>query len=137
MFSQSASPVSRPAVVLLLVLSVLIPSLAGMAPLLTTLRAAEEVTIRVSPSMAMEPANLLVQVMVERNEENRRIQVVAESSDYFASSEIQLDGEQSARVRSVTFRSLPAGSYEIRGMLFGASGRVRATARAMVTVIGR
>jgi len=101
------------------------------------LDAAGGVSIRAWPSTSFEPANLRVEVIVRRSAENRWIRVTADSSEYFSSSESQLDGEHSAPLRVVTFRQLPAGFYELRSEVFGDDGRVVATARTMATVIGR
>jgi hypothetical protein len=85
----------------------------------------------------LEPANLRVEVLIERRAENRWIRISADSQGYFSSSETQLDGEQSARFRVVTFRELPAGLYELRVEVFGDQGRLVDSARTVATVIGR
>ncbi len=135
MLPRPRFPRWRSALFLFLVLF-MVTSLAGVAPLLFAVRAAE-VRIDVWPHAALAPADLRVQVRIERDSENRKIVVTADSADYFTSSEVQLDGEESPRVQVVVFRGLPAGSYDLRGVLIGQSGRVRGTARTGAIIAGR
>src|SRR5947209_5379483 len=103
--------------------------LLGLLLLLTATampaRAGERITLRVSPAVAFAPANLVVRATVEADAENRAIAIVAESRDFYRSSEIQLEGEKAARTSTFEFRSLPPGTYEVRATLFGADGQQR------------
>jgi hypothetical protein len=103
----------------------------------STLRAGvgEKLTVRVTPAFAFAPANLIVRAMIEADARNRAVEVVAESSDYYRASEVQLDGEQAPRTSMFEFRSLPPGTYEVRALLFGSGGQQRAFARQQVNVI--
>jgi hypothetical protein len=121
----------------MLVVFALIVALAGLGPLLLVAAAANnEVGIRVWPATAIEPATLRIQVVVERNAQNRALRIVADSSEFFTSSEVPLEGDRSSRVRVVTFRGVPAGRYELRGELIGENGDVRGIARTSALVIG-
>ena len=102
-----------------------------------TLRAGsgERMTLTVSPAIAFAPANLIVRAMVEADARNRTIEVVAESTDFYRSSEIQLDGDQAPRTSRFEFRSLPSGSYEVTATLRDASGEARAAVRSHVNII--
>jgi hypothetical protein len=62
------------------------------------------------------------------------VEILAESSDFYRSSEIQLEGDKAARTTMFEFRSLPPGSYEVRATLFGSSGK-RGVVRQQVNVI--
>jgi hypothetical protein len=112
-------------------------SLLGILMLTTTLPigAGERITVRVSPAVAFAPANLIVRTMIEADEENRAVQIIAESPDFYRSSEIQLDGDRAPRTTNFEFRSLPPGSYEVRALLLGSGGQQRAFARQQVNVI--
>jgi hypothetical protein len=127
--------VSRSLVVLFLL--IFLTALDGIGPVGAGESAPPQVKIHVWPALSIEPANLLVQTIVERNPDNRLMRIIADSGMYFSSSEIQLEGDRSARVRSVVLRSLPAGDYEVRTEVFGFDGRIRARARATVIVSGR
>jgi hypothetical protein len=94
-------------------------------------------SIRVSPTTSFAPANLFVQVMIERNADNRWMRIMVESPEYFSSSEAALNGANSPRLRVIMFRDLPAGTYELRGEVFGERGRVRVSARTSALVVGR
>ena len=112
-------------------------SLFGILILTTTLPigAGERITVRVSPAVAFAPANLIVRTMIEADDQNRAVQIVAESADFYRSSEIQLDGDHAARTNTVELRSLPPGRYDVRAALLGADGRRRGFVRQEINVI--
>lgn len=95
----------------------------------------DPLTLRVSPAVAFAPANLVVRATIPLNESNRAVVIVAESDDFYRSSEIQLEGDHAPRTSMFEFRSLPPGSYEVRATLRGANGEERATVRQQVNVI--
>jgi hypothetical protein len=103
----------------------------------STLRAgnAEKLTIRVTPAVAFAPANLIVRTTITADAANRAVEIVAESNDYFRSSEIQLDGENAPRTTTFEFRSLPPGSYEVKATLRDSAGEPRASTFTAVNVI--
>jgi hypothetical protein len=112
-------------------------SLFGILMLTTSLPtgAGERITMKVSPAVAFAPANLVVRAMIEADAQNRAVQIVAESADFYRSSEVQLEGDKAARTSMIEFRNLPPGAYEVRALLFGSDGRQRAFARQQVNVI--
>jgi len=97
--------------------------------------AGEPITMKISPAVAFAPANLVVRTTVEADAANRGIEIIAESPDFYRSSEIQLEGDKAARTTTFEFRSLPPGTYEVRARLLGADGQARAAARVQVNVI--
>lgn len=97
--------------------------------------ATEELRLRVSPEMSVEPAWIRVHVSVEPDDENRVLEIVAESDEYFRSSRVTLDGARASRTNTVQYRGLPAGTYEVRGSLIGRNGRERAVVRATLVVL--
>jgi hypothetical protein len=111
--------------------------LAGVTNTETTSGDIAQVSIRVSPATSSAPANLFVQVWIERNPDNRWVLISVDSPDYFSSSLAELNGERSPRVRVVMFRDVPAGAYELRSEVFGSRGRMRASARTSARVLGR
>lgn len=112
-------------------------SLFGLLLLTSTmpLGAGEQLTMKVSPSFAFAPANLAIRAMVVADAENRAVKIVAESEDFYRSSEIQLDGDRAPRTSLFEFRDLPPGSYEVKAMLFGPGGAMRAAVRQQVNVM--
>jgi hypothetical protein len=128
-------PLGRSVLVFLLLI-LFLTTLAGIGPLAAAISSPPQLKIHVWPTTSIAPANLLVQVIIERNPENRLMRIIADSPGYFSSSEVPLDGEDSPRVRSMVLRGLPAGEYELRSEVIGNDGRIRSRARATALVIG-
>ena len=112
-------------------------TLFGILMLITTLPmgAGERITVKVSPAVAFAPANLVVRTMIEADQDNRAVEIIAESADFYRSSQIQLEGDKAPRTTSFEFRSLPPGTYDVRALLIGADGEQRAFARQTINVI--
>jgi hypothetical protein len=99
----------------------------------STLDGREPLRMRVSPAVAMAPGFVTVRVSVEAAAENRTLQVVAESPDFYRSSQIQLNGAQAAPLAVFEFRNLPSGLYQVTGTLVGVNGP-RATVAGLAKV---
>ena len=105
-------------VALLLTLVIVAPAVKG----------SQRVAIRVSPVVAMEPAALTIRATVEPSDENRRLSVTLDSNGgYSTSSDIPLEGRNSARLNVVELRDVPSGLYEVRAVLMGSTGPLAAT----------
>jgi hypothetical protein len=98
--------------------------------------AGESVSIRVSPSVAFAPANLFVRTTIDANKDNRILEVIAESVDFYRSSEVTLDGDRAPRVTLLQFKSVPGGTYVVRAVLKGSRGEELASTHARVNVVG-
>jgi hypothetical protein len=92
-------------------------------------------TMTVAPHIWFAPADLRVRVELTPAARNRSLVVVAESEDYFRSSEIPLEGAESPRSLTVQFRGLPQGEYLVSGEVQDADGRTIATVRQDVRVL--
>ena len=90
----------------------------------------------VSPLQSFAPTNLTIRVHVEPDADNRTLEVVAESGEYYRSSRIQLDGADAPRTISVEMRNLPGGDYDVRSALIDGAGRERAAVRTQIVVLG-
>ena len=99
------------------------------------LGAGERLALRVSPAVSFAPANLVVRATIEADSANRAVEVVAESSEFYRSSEIELDGANAPRTNMFEFRSLPSGTYEVRVTLRAGDGHQLANVRQEVNVI--
>lgn len=110
-------------------------TLTAALPLRAKEKERDPLSLRVSPAVAFAPANLIVRATVANNAANRSMEIVAESEDFYRSSEIQLDGESAPRTTMFEFRSLPPGTYEVRATLYGMSGNQRAEVRQEINVI--
>jgi hypothetical protein len=100
-----------------------------------SMRAGERITIKVSPAVAFAPANLVVRATIPADADNRAVQIVAESDDFYRSSEQQLEGVRAPRTTTFEFRSLPPGTYLVSANLMGADGRSRGIIRQRVNVM--
>jgi hypothetical protein len=94
-----------------------------------------KLSLQVSPAVAFAPANLTIRTMIEADAENRVVTVDLESSEFYRSSEIELDGERAPRTTTLMFRGLPTGVYEVKATLLGPGGQHRAVARQQVDII--
>jgi hypothetical protein len=97
--------------------------------------AKEPLSIRVSPAFSFAPANLVIRTSVEPDAENRSVEVIADSAEFYRSSTIALEGDRAPKTMMIEFRSLPPGDYEVSAMLIGVDGRRRAIAHAQVNVV--
>ena len=99
------------------------------------LNGADRFAMRVTPAMSTAPAFVRVEAIIERDADNRAFAIIAQSDDFYRSSEIQIDGASGPRIRMFEFPQLPAGVYEVTGILVGQHGR-RATETRVVRVSG-
>jgi hypothetical protein len=95
----------------------------------------QKLSVRVTPAVAFAPATLVVRTTIQADPDNRTVEIVAESTDFYRSSEMQLDGEQAARVNVFEFRSLPSGAYHVTATLRDSRGQSRASVRSEVNVM--
>jgi hypothetical protein len=97
--------------------------------------AAAPLTMTVAPYLAFAPADLRVRVDVPRSSQNRTLVIVAESDEFYRSSEMPLEGEDAPRVIEVQFRSLPNGQYSVLGETRDQNGRTLAAVHQEVRVL--
>jgi hypothetical protein len=95
----------------------------------------ERLAIRVSPAVAFAPANLVVRARIASDADNRTVEIIAESEDFYRSSELELEGDRAPLTSLFEFRSLPPGIYEVKAVLRGTSRRELASVRQQVNVI--
>ena len=100
-----------------------------------TVSAGERLTIAVSTSQGFAPATATIRVQVTPDANNRGLEVSVDSGEYYRSSWIQLDGTEAPQTIAVEARSLPGGTYHIRGALVDSTGRACAFAQTRVTVL--
>jgi hypothetical protein len=100
-----------------------------------TVGAGEKFTMKASPEISFAPAHLTVRTVVEPDADNRALEIIIDSADFYRSSLIQLEGDQAPRTSVIEFRSVPGGSYQISARLLGQGGESRAYVRRIVDVI--
>ena len=79
------------------------------------------------------PATLYLTVAVEPNADNRMLRVVADGDALYRASEVVLNGLESQRLHTMSFRSLPAGTYTLRAEVASATA-VRGVAEDQIVV---
>jgi hypothetical protein len=96
----------------------------------------QPVTMHVSPAVSFAPANLVIRAGLEPHANNRAMEVIAESADFYRSSAIELEGDRAPRAVTFEFRGLPPGEYEVTAVVIGTDHRRRAVVRSRVDVMG-
>src|SRR5215467_9358273 len=95
-------------------------ALAGVGPLMSS---EAPLTMTVDPSVSFAPAELRVRLGVTPSARNRSLVVVAESEEFYRSSEMPLAAEEAPRSVTVQFRGLPRGEYSVSGEIRDVDGR--------------
>jgi hypothetical protein len=90
--------------------------------------------IEVSPRVSNAPAQVRIRAVVTPSAENRGLQIVADSGDYFRSSYVPLDGDNAALITETSFKNLPGGDYEISVTLLDTEGQATTVDRRTVMV---
>jgi hypothetical protein len=98
------------------------------------LNATDKLTLRVSPAISMAPAEVVVTATVERDADNRSLEIAAESPDFFRSSVITLEGDQAPRTTQLHLKNLPGGDYVVVVVLRGSHGDRALERRSLVVM---
>jgi hypothetical protein len=98
-----------------------------------SLNGTDRFTMKVTPTLAPAPAFIRVEAIIERDDNNRALAIVAQSADFYRSSQIQLDGASGPRIHVFDFPQMPSGVYEVTGILVDLHGE-RTTTRRLVRV---
>src|SRR5262245_46758065 len=97
--------------------------------------AEDRLKLTVDPTVAVSPTDVRIKARVAPNAENRLLEVVAESSNFFRSSEQPLNGASAPRVTSIVFHHLPAGDYLVTATL-KAGNKTIAVVKRFLSVVG-
>jgi hypothetical protein len=101
----------------------------------STVRANDYLDMVASPSKSMAPATIRVRLKVEPMTDNRVLDVVADSGEFYRLSEVSLDGASAPRTITVEFSGLPGGTYVLHGELRTQNGERRASVFQEITVL--
>jgi len=101
------------------------PDVSGNVPLAMTL----------APHLSFAPADLRVRLDVTPNARNRSLLVVAESVEFYRSSEMPLDAEDAPRSITIQSRGLPPGEYSVSSEVRDADGGRRAFVHQEMSVL--
>ena len=100
----------------------------------TVVGGSQPLSLQVSPTMTAAPAFIRVRALVESNDDNRSLEIVAQSPQFFRSSTIDLDGRNAPPLTVIEYPNMPPGFYDVTAVLVGASGK-RATETRFVKVV--
>ena len=98
--------------------------------------ALEKLQLQVNPSVSMAPASVIVRAIVERAAENRQLEIVADSEDFYRRTVLDLDGESAPKVNELRLIDIPGGEYEVTATLYDSKG-VRTAARRSIMVMSQ
>jgi hypothetical protein len=114
--------------------SLVVLLVAGLAGVSKPAQALDPLALHVSPSVSTAPANVHVRARVEKDPDNRAIEIAADSETFFRSSFIALEGDRAPAITELAFQGLPGGEYEVIVVLHGSRG-IRARASRTVRII--
>jgi hypothetical protein len=78
--------------------------------------------LQVSPSVSMAPAQVRVRAIIERDAENRALEIVADGAAFYRRTVLDLDGAQAPKVNELWLLSIPGGEYEVTATLYDSKG---------------
>src|SRR5262245_2869790 len=78
--------------------------------------------MQMSPAVSRAPAFLTVRVMIEAPADSRVLEVIAESPEFYRSSQIPIDGVNRSFLKVFEFANLPTGTYQVTSTLLGVNG---------------
>jgi hypothetical protein len=108
---------------------------AALSLTTTAANGGEQVRVVASPLVSFAPSNVRIQVRIVPSDENRALEVVAESDEFYRSSQIPLEGAMAPAAMQFEFRDLPGGDYHVYGVLTDSAGGQRAVAHQTLRVL--
>jgi hypothetical protein len=94
----------------------------------------QPLTLQVTPTTAPAPAFVRVRAVIEGSDDNRALEITAQSADYFRRSSVDLEGRLAPPLAVFEYANLPPGLYDITAVLVGTGGK-RATVSRRVYVV--
>jgi hypothetical protein len=88
------------------------PAVAAEAP----------VSIAVRPTVVFAGADVRTTVRTPRDARNRELRIIIDAPEYYASSDVQLDGDSAAATHQFTWKALPGGAYRVEAILLRQGG---------------
>ena len=83
---------------------------------------APAVSIKVRPTVLFAGGDVRTTVRTPRDPRNRQLRVIVEAADYYASSDVQIDGVDGAATHQFTWKALPGGAYRVEAILLREDG---------------
>lgn len=98
------------------------------------LAAAERLQLQLTPSISVAPASVIVRAIVEHDAENRQLEIVADSENFYRRTVVDLDGDHAPKVNELRLLSIPGGEYEVTATLYDSRG-ARTMAHRTLTIM--
>jgi len=80
------------------------------------------VTIKIRPAVLFAGGEVSTTIKTPRDPRNRELRVIVEAADFYASSDVQIDGVEGAASHQFTWKSLPGGAYRVEAILLRENG---------------
>ena len=93
------------------------------------------VTLAVRPTVLFAGRDVRTTVRTPRDPRNRELRIIVEASDYYAASDVQLDGDDAPATHQFTWKELPSGAYRVEAILTREDGD-RRTVTECFAVLG-
>src|SRR5687768_11895217 len=97
---------------------------------------APAVSIKVRPTVLFAGGDVRTTVRTPRDPRNRELRVIVEAADYYASSDVQIDGVDGAATHQFTWKALPGGAYRVEAILLRADGERRTVTSCFAVLSG-
>jgi hypothetical protein len=92
------------------------------ALLLAAPAAERPVSVAVRPTVTFVGGDVRTTVRTPRDPRNRELRITLDAPDYYASSDVQLDGDNAAATHQFMWKELPGGAYRVEAILFREDG---------------
>ena len=97
---------------------------------------APPVTVAVRPTITWAGGDVRTTVRTPRDARNRELRIVVEAADYYASSDVQLDGDAAAATHQFTWKALPGGAYRVEAILLREDGKKETVSSCFAVLTG-
>jgi hypothetical protein len=82
----------------------------------------DKVTVKIRPMVLFAGGEVRTTVHTPRDARNRGLRIIVEGTDYYASSDVQMDGMDAATTHQFTWKDLPGGPYRVDAILVREDG---------------
>jgi hypothetical protein len=96
----------------------------------------QPVSVNIRPLVIFAGGDVRTTVRTPRDPRNRELRIVVEAADYYASSDVQLDGDGAAATHQHTWKALPGGAYRVEAILLRADGERRTVTSCFAVLSG-
>jgi hypothetical protein len=81
------------------------------------------VSVAVRPAVVFVGGDVRTTVRTPRDARNRELRVIVDAPEYYASSDVQLNGDGAAVTHQFTWKALPGGAYRVEAVLLREGGQ--------------